>query len=177
MLRIFSRERAPRVQKTFAQIVGEPAVAPGCSVRFEELPFCRLFGILRWGFVGARLPTCGAPALRPGLHKWWRRGDSTSAAFAAGWTMPSSETLLRACGCGACYRADQISLILVPAQAFAVGESMSLYRAGLKLAFFLPLGVAIAPLRMQSGFTDVSSVISQSSRTGATLDRTPVRKR
>ena len=33
--------------------------------------------------------------------------------------------------------------ILVPAQAFAVGESMSLYRAGLKLAFFLPLGVAI----------------------------------
>jgi len=29
----------------------------------------------------------------------------------------------------------------------AVGESMSLYRAGLKLAFFLPLGVAM-PLRV-----------------------------
>ena len=27
----------------------------------------------------------------------------------------------------------------------AVGESMSLYRAGLKLAFFLPLGVAMPP--------------------------------
>ena len=31
----------------------------------------------------------------------------------------------------------------MPAQAFAVGESMSLYRAGLKLALFLPLGVAM----------------------------------
>lgn len=40
---------------------------------------------------------------------------------------------------------DPISWILVPAQAFAVGESMSLYRAGLKLAFFLPLGVAMPP--------------------------------
>ena len=35
------------------------------------------------------------------------------------------------------------SLILVPAQAFTFGESMSLYRAGLKLALFLPLGVAM----------------------------------
>ena len=64
----------------------------------------------------------------------------------------------------------------MPAQAFAVGESMSLYRAGLKLAFFLPLGVAMPPLSMASGFTDVSSVFTRSSRTGATLDRTPVRK-
>ena len=31
------------------------------------------------------------PALRPGTTHWWRRGDSTSTAFAAGWTMPSSE--------------------------------------------------------------------------------------
>ena len=31
----------------------------------------------------------------------------------------------------------------------AFGESMSLYRAGLKLAFFLPLGVAM-PLYCQS---------------------------
>jgi len=29
----------------------------------------------------------------PGTRWWWRRGDSTSAAFAAGWTMPSSTTL------------------------------------------------------------------------------------
>ena len=35
----------------------------------------------------------------------------------------------------------------MPAQAFAVGESMSLYRAGLKLAFFLPLGVAMPSLQ------------------------------
>src|SRR6185369_2043179 len=69
--------------------------------------------------------------------------------------------------------------ILVPAQAFAVGESMSLYRAGLKLALFLPLGVAMPSFsrKMPSGFTDVSSVINQPSRVGATLDRTPVRKR
>jgi hypothetical protein len=80
-------------------------------------------------------------------------------------------------GCGAYYPADRISWILVPAQAFAVGESMSLYRAGLKLAFFLPLGVAMPPRRVPSGFTDVSSVINQPSRVGATLDRTPVRKR
>jgi hypothetical protein len=80
-------------------------------------------------------------------------------------------------GCGACYSAVRTSGILVPAQAFAVGESMSLYRAGLKLAFFLPLGVAMPSSSMASGFTDVSSVINQPSRAGATLDRTPVRKR
>ena len=65
----------------------------------------------------------------------------------------------------------------MPAQAFAVGESMSLYRAGLKLAFFLPLGVAMPLVRVPSGFTDVSSVINQPLRVDATLDRTPVRKR
>ena len=54
---------------------------------------------------------------------------------------------------------------------------MSLYRAGLKLAFFLPLGVAMPASRDDGeGFTDVSSVVSQLSRAGATLDRTPVRK-
>jgi len=56
--------------------------------------------------------------------------------------------------------------ILVPARGpRAVGESMSLYRAGLKLALFLPLGVAMPPsiqgavrfhrceLRFQPGLT------------------------
>ena len=61
----------------------------------------------------------------------------------------------------------------------AFGESMSLYRAGLKLALFLPLGVAMPSFRRKtpSGFTDVSSVFNQPSRVDATLDRTPVRKR
>ena len=54
---------------------------------------------------------------------------------------------------------------------------MSLYRAGLKLAFFLPLGVTMPlSLTAPSGFTDVSSVLIRPSRIGATLDRTPVRK-
>jgi hypothetical protein len=35
---------------------------------------------------------------------------------------------------------------------------MSLYRAGLKLAFFLPLGVTSAQRGEQGGFADVSSV-------------------
>ena len=30
------------------------------------------------------------PGPEAGNHHWWRRGDSTSTAFAAGWTMPSS---------------------------------------------------------------------------------------
>ena len=47
-------------------------------------------------------------------------------------------------------------------------ESMSLYRAGLKLAFFLPLGVAMLPPGSE-GFTDVSSVISHPLRDSATL--------
>jgi len=53
---------------------------------------------------------------------------------------------------------------------------MSLYRASLRLALFLPLGVAMPLVKAASGFTDVSSVFTQSSRTDATLDRTPVRK-
>jgi len=74
-------------------------------------------------------------------------------------------------------QSTKIVWILVLAQACAVGESMSLYRAGLKLALFLPLGVAMPPRKVPSGFTDVSSVINQPSQVGATLDRTPVRKR
>lgn len=61
--------------------------------------------------------------------------------------MPSSVTLnFERAGCGACYPDDYIDRILVLARAsVAFGESMSLYRAGLKLAFFLPLGVAMPP--------------------------------
>ena len=59
--------------------------------------------------------------------------------------------------------------ILVSAQCDRshVSRSMSLYRAGLKLAFFLPLGVALASFDAL-GFTDVSSVFILSSRTDAT---------
>jgi len=41
--------------------------------------------------LGVRLPARRFPAVqgREPLA-WWRRGDSTSVAFAAGWTMPSS---------------------------------------------------------------------------------------
>jgi len=47
---------------------------------------------------------------------------------------------------------------------------MSLYRAGLKLAFFLPLGVAMPSLYSNGeGSTDVSSVINHLLRAGATL--------
>ena len=91
-------------------------------------------------------------------------------------------TLFRASGpgCGACYPSPACRRILVPTLPVSrVSRSMSLYRAGLKLAFFLPLGVAMPSFsrKMPSGFTDVSSVINQPSRVGATLDRTPVRKR
>jgi hypothetical protein len=57
--------------------------------------------------------------------------------------------LVRALGCGACYPDDRINQILVLARATAFGESISLYRAGLKLALFLPLGVAM-PLSRES---------------------------
>ena len=49
-------------------------------------------------------------------------------------------------GCGACYPPNAARRILVPAPAVScVGQSMSLYRAGLRLALFLPLGVAMPP--------------------------------
>jgi hypothetical protein len=117
------------------------------------------------------------PAVTAGNHPLVEAGGQHIHGFRRGLDYAFIRLLARANGCGACYPADRTSGILVPAQAFAVGESMSLYRAGLKLAFFLPLGVAMPPLSMASGFTDVSSVINQPSRAGATLDRTPVRKR
>jgi hypothetical protein len=53
---------------------------------------------------------------------------------------------------------------------------MSLYRAGLRLALFLPLGIALAAWAAL-GFTDVSPVFTLPSRVKATLvDRTRVRK-
>ena len=58
-------------------------------------------------------------------------------------------------------------LVPAPCDCSHFSRSMSLYRAGLKLAFFLPLGVAI-PL-LESGFADVSSVVIQPSRADATL--------
>ena len=93
-------------------------------------------------------------------------------AFATGWTMPSStgptwQPWMRSVLSGLA-----VNRILVPTQGNgAVGESMSLYRAGLRLALFLPLGVAMPPQRAAapSGFADVSSVVSQASRLGATL--------
>jgi hypothetical protein len=56
---------------------------------------------------------------------------------------------------------------------------MSLYRAALRLALLLPLGVAVVRSQQAEctdGFTDVSSVFIRLSRAGATIDRTPVRK-
>ena len=44
----------------------------------------------RCGLKGA-----GSRPCRAGNRIWWRRGDSTSVAFAAGWTMPSSACLRR----------------------------------------------------------------------------------
>ena len=81
-------------------------------------------------------------------------------------------------GCGACYAATASRHPSARSGGCCLfSESMSLYRAGLKLAFFLPLGVTM-PLSKTapSGFSDVSSVLIRSSRIGATLDRTPVRK-
>ena len=48
-----------------------------------------------------------------------------------------------------------------------LSRSMSLYRAGLKLAFFLPLGIALAAFAAV-GFTDVSSVFTLPSQAKAT---------
>ncbi len=68
--------------------------------------------LLRFGFQ--TLPKVWFPAERPGTIVWWRRGDSFSAAFAAGWTMPSSEAAA-GIGCGACYAVVVSRDILVPA--------------------------------------------------------------
>lgn len=61
------------------------------------------------------------------------------------------------------------SWILVPAHPVSrASESMSLYRAGLRLALFLPLGVSMPP-RGGEGFTDVSPVVTLPSRAEATV--------
>ena len=58
-----------------------------------------------------------------------------------------------------------------------VGKSMSLYGAGLRLALFLPLGVAMPRFAAAAGFADVSPVVTLPSRAEATnVDRTRVRK-
>ena len=67
-------------------------------------------------------------------------------AFATGWTMPSSTEAQAATMDAERLSGFAINRILVPTHGNgAVGESMSLYRAGLRLALFLPLGVAMPP--------------------------------
>ena len=57
-----------------------------------------------------------------------------------------------------------------------ISQSISLYRAGLELASFLPLGIAFA-VSAALGFTDVSSVFTLPLQVKAThVDRTRVRK-
>ena len=57
-----------------------------------------------------------------------------------------------------------------------ISQSMSLYRAGLELASFLPLGIAFAA-GAALGFTDVSPVCTLPLQAKATyFDRTRVRK-
>ena len=81
------------------------------------------------------------PDIEIGLLDWWRRRDSLSASFDTGWTMPSSlpdaERIIR-----------RLRRILVRALPWRFSASISLYRAGLELASFLPLGVAI-PSRLR----------------------------
>ena len=74
---------------------------------------------------------------------WWRRRDSLSISFETGWTMPSSciqdaERVIRPC-----FRTNPSAGSLRSFHSNAFSRSMSLYRAGLRLALFLPLGVAI----------------------------------
>ena len=67
--------------------------------------------------------------------------------------------------------------ILVPTRSArfpssAVSRPMSLYRAGLRFALFLPLGVAIPPAhfrRAVAGFADVSPVVTLPLRAEATI--------
>ena len=70
-------------------------------------------------------------------------------------------------GCGACYPAIQRP---DPSDRSGVtpSGSMSLYRAGLRLALFLPLGVAMPPSG-GAGFADVSPVFTLPFRAEATV--------
>ena len=70
-------------------------------------------------------------------------------------------------GCGAYYPSEQIIRQILVLALHLLGEPMSLYRAGLRLAPFLPLGVAIAVSAL--GFTDVSPVFTLPLRAEATL--------
>jgi len=69
--------------------------------------------------------------------------------------------------------------ILVPTLASRLGGSMSLYRAGLKLALFLPLGVAMPPSEDGAVRFHRCELRSQPALTSRRdpSDRTPVRKR
>ena len=76
-----------------------------------------------------------------GGQNWWRRRDSLFHLFRDG----LDYAFIPLPGCGACYPSDIAGRILVPAQPIlGVSESMSLYRAGMRLALFLPLDVALA---------------------------------
>jgi hypothetical protein len=70
-------------------------------------------------------------------------------------------------GCGACYppnRPDPSAR-----SAFPRSASMSLYRAGLRLALYLPLGVAMPHFLAATGFADVSPVFTLPLRAEATI--------
>ena len=71
-------------------------------------------------------------------------------------------------GCRASYSPMHFRRILVFAhRAPPVSEPMSLYRAGLRLALYLPLGVAMPPCG-GAGFADVSPVFISPLRASAT---------
>src|SRR5436190_13219521 len=63
--------------------------------------------------------------------------------------------------------AQSLRILVFARREPRISEPMSLYRAGLKLALFLPLGVAMPPCGGE-GFTDVSSVFTLPSRADAT---------
>ena len=90
------------------------------------------------------------PAGWPGTRSWWRRGDSTFRGFRCGLDyafIRDAQLSARMRSVLSGWSKSFRILVLAPGKAF--GESMSLYRAGLKLAFFLPLGVAM-PLPCES---------------------------
>ena len=85
-------------------------------------------------------------------------------------------------GCGACYPSSTATNPSTGSPRLrAVSRPMSLYRAGLRLALFLPLGVAIPPAAFPpcvAGFADVSPVVTLPLRAEENItNRTRVRKR